>query len=70
MIGESTVNNVASEKDTFLDAKVRAELLSREIDDYVFILSREDDFEVSIISSDIDDRNLLLLFYAGEAIYY
>jgi hypothetical protein len=38
----------------------------------VFVLKRDDkdDFEVSIINGDFDDRNLLLLFYAGEELYY
>jgi hypothetical protein len=54
------------------DAKERAESLSREIDDYVFVLREDlkDEYIVSIINSDVDDRNLLLLFYAGEEIYY
>jgi hypothetical protein len=54
------------------DAKERAESWSLEVDDYVFVLrdDSKEEFIVSIINSDIDDRNLLLLYYAGEEIYY
>jgi hypothetical protein len=65
-------NNVMNGNCALADATERAVELSRMVDDYVFVLQREDkdDFEVSFISSDIDDRNLLLLFYAGEELYY
>jgi hypothetical protein len=54
------------------DAKERAESLSREIDDYVLVLKEDakDEYIVSVNSIDIDDRNLLLLYFAGEEIYY
>jgi hypothetical protein len=62
-----TVGNCA-----LADAKERAESLSREIDDYVVVLREDvkDEYIVSVINSDMDDRNLLLLYYAGEEIYY
>jgi hypothetical protein len=65
-------NNVMNGNCALADATERAVELSRMIDDYVFVLKRDDkdDFEISIINGDFDDRNLLLLFYAGEELYY
>jgi hypothetical protein len=65
-------NSVVDGNCALVDAKERAESLSREIDDYVLVLKDDskEEFIVSVINSDMDDRNLLLLYYAGEEIYY
>jgi hypothetical protein len=65
-------NSVVDGNCALADAKERAESLSREIDDYVLVLKDDskEEFIVSVINSDLDDRNLFLLYYAGEEIYY
>jgi hypothetical protein len=53
-----------------LEAKDQAEFLSREIDTYVFIMMKDNDFEVTINCEDVVHENLLLLYYAGEEVLY
>jgi hypothetical protein len=66
-------NNSVIGNCVLVDAVELAESLSRNVDDYVFVLrkeGREDDFKVTMNCEDVTDENLLLLYYAGEEIWY